>query len=153
MYLNALTGKGVHVITVNDYLARRDADWMGQIYRFLGMSVDVVVAGMSRRRNVSPTAPISPYGTNNEYGFDYLRDNMAFGLEQKVQQDLHYALVDEVDSILIDEARTPLIISGPAEGKLELYRRVNEIVPRLTRQKEEEGPGHYWVDEKAKQVT
>ncbi len=152
VYLNALTGKGVHVITVNDYLARRDADWMGQIYRFLGMSVDVVVAGMSpEEKRVAYGADIT-YGTNNEYGFDYLRDNMAFGLEQKVQRDLHYALVDEVDSILIDEARTPLIISGPAEESSELYRRVNEIVPRLTRQKEEEGPGHYWVDEKAKQV-
>jgi preprotein translocase subunit SecA len=152
VYLNALTGKGVHVVTVNDYLARRDADWMGQIYRFLGMSVDVVVAGMSpEEKRVAYGADIT-YGTNNEYGFDYLRDNMAFGLEQKVQRDLHYALVDEVDSILIDEARTPLIISGPAEESSELYRRVNEIVPRLTRQKEEEGPGHYWVDEKAKQV-
>ena len=152
VYLNALTGKGVHVITVNDYLARRDADWMGQIYRFLGMSVDVVVAGMSpEEKRIAYGADIT-YGTNNEYGFDYLRDNMAFGLEQKVQRDLHYALVDEVDSILIDEARTPLIISGPAEESSELYRRVNEIVPRLTRQKEEEGPGHYWVDEKAKQV-
>ncbi|MDG4554023.1 MAG: preprotein translocase subunit SecA [Candidatus Competibacter sp.] len=152
VYLNALTGKGVHVITVNDYLARRDADWMGQIYRFLGMSVDVVVAGMSpEEKRIAYGADIT-YGTNNEYGFDYLRDNMAFGLEQKVQRDLHYALVDEVDSILIDEARTPLIISGPAEESSELYRRVNEIIPRLTRQKEEEGPGHYWVDEKAKQV-
>ena len=114
-YLNALTSKGVHVITVNDYLARRDADWMGQIYRFLGMSVDVVVAGMSpEEKRIAYGADIT-YGTNNEYGFDYLRDNMAFGLEQKVQRDLHYALVDEVDSILIDEARTPLIISGPAE--------------------------------------
>ena len=152
VYLNALTGRGVHVITVNDYLARRDADWMGQIYRFLGMSVDVVVAGMSpEEKRIAYGADIT-YGTNNEYGFDYLRDNMAFGLEQKVQRELHYALVDEVDSILIDEARTPLIISGPAEESSELYRRVNEIVPRLTRQKEEEGPGHYWVDEKAKQV-
>ncbi len=152
VYLNALTGRGVHVITVNDYLARRDADWMGQIYRFLGMSVDVVVAGMSpEEKRVAYGADIT-YGTNNEYGFDYLRDNMAFGLEQKVQRELHYALVDEVDSILIDEARTPLIISGPAEESSELYRRVNEIVPGLTRQKEEEGPGHYWVDEKAKQV-
>ncbi|MGB5063118.1 MAG: preprotein translocase subunit SecA, partial [Candidatus Competibacter sp.] len=152
VYLNALTGRGVHVITVNDYLARRDADWMGQIYRFLGMSVDVVVAGMNpEEKRIAYGADIT-YGTNNEYGFDYLRDNMAFGLEQKVQRELHYALVDEVDSILIDEARTPLIISGPAEESSELYRRVNEIVPRLTRQKEEEGPGHYWVDEKAKQV-
>jgi preprotein translocase subunit SecA len=152
VYLNALTGKGVHVVTVNDYLARRDADWMGQIYRFLGMSVGVVIAGMSPEEKRAAYGADITYGTNNEYGFDYLRDNMAFGLEQKVQRPLHYALVDEVDSILIDEARTPLIISGPAEESSELYRKVNEIVPRLTRQKEEEGPGDYWVDEKTKQV-
>jgi len=152
VYLNALTGKGVHVVTVNDYLARRDADWMGQIYQFLGLSVGVVIAGMSpEEKRVAYGADVT-YGTNNEYGFDYLRDNMAFSLEQKVQRPLHYALVDEVDSILIDEARTPLIISGPAEESSEQYRRVNEIVPRLTRQKEEEGPGDYWVDEKTKQV-
>jgi preprotein translocase subunit SecA len=152
VYLNALTGKGVHVVTVNDYLARRDADWMGQIYRFLGMSVGVVIAGMSPEEKRAAYSADITYGTNNEYGFDYLRDNMAFGLEQKVQRSLHYALVDEVDSILIDEARTPLIISGPAEESSELYRRVNLIVPKLTRQKEEEGPGDYWVDEKTKQV-
>ena len=152
VYLNALAGKGVHVVTVNDYLARRDADWMGQIYRFLGMSVGVVIAGMSQEEKRAAYGSDITYGTNNEYGFDYLRDNMAFGLEQKVQRDLYYALVDEVDSILIDEARTPLIISGPAEESSELYRRINEIIPRLTRQKEEEGPGDYWVDEKAKQV-
>jgi preprotein translocase subunit SecA len=152
VYLNALTGKGVHVVTVNDYLARRDADWMGQIYRFLGMSVGVVIAGMSPEEKRAAYGADITYGTNNEYGFDYLRDNMAFGLDQKVQRPLHYALVDEVDSILIDEARTPLIISGPAEESSELYRKVNEIVPRLTRQKEEEGPGDYWVDEKTKQV-
>ena len=152
VYLNALAGKGVHVVTVNDYLARRDADWMGQIYRFLGMTVGVVIAGMSQEEKRAAYGSDITYGTNNEYGFDYLRDNMAFGLEQKVQRDLYYALVDEVDSILIDEARTPLIISGPAEESSELYRRINEIIPRLTRQKEEEGPGDYWVDEKAKQV-
>ena len=152
VYLNALTGKGVHVVTVNDYLAHRDADWMGQIYRFLGMSVGVVIAGMTQEEKRVAYGSDITYGTNNEYGFDYLRDNMAFGLDQKVQRDLHYALVDEVDSILIDEARTPLIISGPAEESSELYRRINEIVPRLIRQKEEEGPGDYWVDEKAKQV-
>ena len=152
VYLNALTGKGVHVITVNDYLARRDAEWMGQIYRFLGMSVGVVVAGMeSEEKRAAYHADIT-YGTNNEYGFDYLRDNMAFGLEQKVQRELSYALVDEVDSILVDEARTPLIISGATEESSEMYRRINEIVPRLTRQKEEEGPGDYSVDEKTKQV-
>ncbi|MGB4946491.1 MAG: preprotein translocase subunit SecA [Candidatus Competibacter denitrificans] len=152
VYLNALTGKGVHVVTVNDYLARRDSEWMGQIYQFLGMSVGVVIAGMSPEEKRAAYDADITYGTNNEYGFDYLRDNMAFGLEQKVQRPLYYALVDEVDSILIDEARTPLIISGPAEESSELYRRVNEIIPRLTRQKEEEGPGDYWVDEKTKQV-
>jgi len=159
VYLNALTGKGVHVVTVNDYLARRDAEWMGQIYDFLGMSVGVVVAGMSPEEKRAAYAADITYGTNNEYGFDYLRDNMAFGLEQKVQRPLHYALVDEVDSILIDEARTPLIISGPAEESSELYRRVNEIVPKLTRQpqpregdEEQEETGDYWVDEKVKQV-
>ena len=152
VYLNALTGKGVHVVTVNDYLARRDADWMGQIYRFLGMSVGVVVAGMSQEEKRAAYGSDITYGTNNEYGFDYLRDNMAFGLDQRVQRELHYALVDEVDSILIDEARTPLIISGPAEESSEMYRRIDAIIPALTRQKEEEGPGDYWVDEKAKQV-
>ena len=152
VYLNALTGKGVHVVTVNDYLARRDADWMGQIYRFLGMSVGVVVAGMSPEEKRAAYGSDITYGTNNEYGFDYLRDNMAFGLDQRVQRELHYALVDEVDSILIDEARTPLIISGPAEESSEMYRRIDGIILALTRQKEEEGPGDYWVDEKAKQV-
>ena len=152
VYLNALTGKGVHVITVNDYLARRDADWMGQIYRFLGMTVGVVTAGMSPDEKRAAYGSDITYGTNNEYGFDYLRDNMAFSLEQKVQRELHYALVDEVDSILIDEARTPLIISGPAEESSELYRRINQIIPALTQQKEEDGPGDYSVDEKVKQV-
>ncbi|MFZ4791717.1 MAG: preprotein translocase subunit SecA [Candidatus Competibacteraceae bacterium] len=152
VYLNALTGKGVHVVTVNDYLARRDADWMGQIYCFLGMSVGVIIAGMSQEEKRVAYGSDITYGTNNEYGFDYLRDNMAFGLDQRVQRELHYALVDEVDSILIDEARTPLIISGPAEESSEMYRRIDGIIPALTRQKEEEGPGDYWVDEKAKQV-
>ncbi|MER2603902.1 MAG: preprotein translocase subunit SecA, partial [Candidatus Competibacter phosphatis] len=152
VYLNALTGRGVHVVTVNDYLARRDADWMGQIYCFLGMTVGVVIAGMEPDEKRAAYGADITYGTNNEYGFDYLRDNMAFNLEQKVQRELHYALVDEVDSILIDEARTPLIISGPAEESSELYRKINTIVPRLTRQQEEDGPGDYSVDEKAKQV-
>ncbi|PIE83455.1 MAG: preprotein translocase subunit SecA [Candidatus Contendobacter odensis] len=152
VYLNALTGKGVHVVTVNDYLARRDSEWMGKIYRFLGMTVGVVVADMEHdEKRAAYNADIT-YGTNNEYGFDYLRDNMAFSLEQKVQRPLHYALVDEVDSILIDEARTPLIISGPAEESSEQYRRVNAIIPKLSRQQEEEGPGDYWVDEKSKQA-
>ncbi len=152
VYLNALSGKGVHVVTVNDYLARRDADWMGQIYRFLGMTVGVVVAGMSPEEKRDAYGSDITYGTNNEYGFDYLRDNMAFSLDQKVQRELNFALVDEVDSILIDEARTPLIISGPADESSDLYRRINEIVPQLTRQQQEEGPGDYSVDEKVKQV-
>ena len=152
VYLNALTGKGVHVVTVNDYLARRDSEWMGKIYRFLGMNVGVVISGMSNEEKRAAYAADVTYGTNNEYGFDYLRDNMAFSLDQKVQRPLNYALVDEVDSILIDEARTPLIISGPAEESSELYRKVNEIIPKLDRQNDKEGPGDYWVDEKTKQV-
>jgi len=151
-YLNALTGKSVHIVTVNDYLARRDAEWMGAIYEFLGLSVGVVVPGMradDKRR--AYTADVT-YGTNNEFGFDYLRDNMAFSLADKMQRDLTYAIVDEVDSILIDEARTPLIISGPAEESSELYIRTNELVPELTRQEVEDGPGDYSVDEKARQV-
>ena len=152
VYLNALAGKGVHVITVNDYLARRDADWMGKVYKFLEMGVGVVVAGMTPDEKRAAYAADIIYGTNNEFGFDYLRDNMAFALDQKVQRELNFAVVDEVDSILIDEARTPLIISGPAEESSELYRRINEIVPNLTRQETEEGPGDYSVDEKVKQV-
>jgi preprotein translocase subunit SecA len=152
VYLNALSGKGVHVITVNDYLARRDAQWMGQLYESLGMTTGVVVNGMSPEEKRAAYEADIIYGTNNEFGFDYLRDNMAFALEQKVQRELNFAVVDEVDSILIDEARTPLIISGPAEESSETYRRINAIVPQLTRQAEEEGPGDYSVDEKVKQV-
>jgi preprotein translocase subunit SecA len=152
IYLNALTGKGVHLITVNDYLARRDARWMGKLYNFLGLSVGVSVAGMNPEEKRAAYGADITYGTNNEFGFDYLRDNMAFSLDQKVQRELHFALVDEVDSILIDEARTPLIISGPAEESSDLYRRINEIVPQLTRQQEEEGPGDFSVEEKTKQV-
>jgi preprotein translocase subunit SecA len=151
-YLNALTGNSVHVITVNDYLARRDAEWMGKIYQFLDMTVGVVVPGMSNDEKRIAYAADIIYGTNNEYGFDYLRDNMAFSKEQKVQRDLTFAIVDEVDSILIDEARTPLIISGPAEESSELYRAINKIVPKLSRQEVEEGPGDYSIDEKSKQV-
>ncbi|HXH02896.1 MAG TPA: preprotein translocase subunit SecA [Candidatus Competibacteraceae bacterium] len=151
-YLNALTGKGVHVVTVNDYLARRDAEWMGRLHRFLGLSTGVILSGMSAEEKRAAYNADITYGTNNEFGFDYLRDNMAFSLEQKVMRELNFAIVDEVDSILIDEARTPLIISGPAEESSELYKRVNQIVPRLTRQKEEDGPGDYSVDEKVKQV-
>ncbi len=151
-YLNALSGKGVHVVTVNDYLARRDSEWMGKIYRFLGLEVGVIVSGLdSDERRAAYAADIT-YGTNNEFGFDYLRDNMAFQLSEKVQRGLHYAIVDEVDSILIDEARTPLIISGPTEDNSDLYLRINAIIPTLKRQEQEDGPGDFSVDEKAKQV-
>ncbi|ADJ27207.1 preprotein translocase subunit SecA [Nitrosococcus watsonii] len=151
-YLNALPGKGVHVVTVNDYLAQRDAQWMGPLYQFLGLSTGVIASNMdpSARRDAY-LADIT-YGTNNEFGFDYLRDNMAFSLEEKVQRELHYAIVDEVDSILIDEARTPLIISGAAEQSSELYRQINVFMPRLKNQEREDGPGDYTVDEKARQV-
>jgi preprotein translocase subunit SecA len=152
VYLNALEGKGVHLITVNDYLARRDAGWMGKVYTWLGLSVGVVYPGMPHADKHAAYASDITYATNNEIGFDYLRDNMALSKEDRFQRGLHYAIVDEVDSILIDEARTPLIISGPAEESPELYIRVNRIVPHLTRQKEEEGEGDYWVDEKGKQV-
>ena len=151
-YLNALEGKGVHVITVNDYLARRDAEWMGRIYGFLGLSVGVVVSGQSHEEKRAAYQADITYGTNNEFGFDYLRDNMAFALADKVQRGQHYAIVDEVDSILIDEARTPLIISGPADDDPELWRKLNAIIPRLKAQKEEEGEGDFWPDEKGKQV-
>ena len=162
IYLNALTGKGVHVVTVNDYLAKRDADWMGHIYRFLGLTVDCIVHGLSDiQRKAAYHADIT-YGTNNEFGFDYLRDNMKFDLEDYVQRDLNYAIVDEVDSILIDEARTPLIISGPSEASSELYFRVDRIIPRLKKGEvieERDGKigqatkthtGDFTVDEKAK---
>jgi preprotein translocase subunit SecA len=151
-YLNALSGKGVHIVTVNDYLAQRDADWMGRVYRFLGLSVGVNLSQMDHASKQVAYAADITYGTNNEYGFDYLRDNMVFEAAQRVQRGLHYAIVDEVDSILIDEARTPLIISGQAEDTVDLYYRLNELVPKLTRQTEEKGAGDYWVDEKAHQV-
>jgi len=152
VYLNALTGRGVHVITVNDYLARRDSEWIGKVYRFLGLSVGCVVSGMeSEERRQAYGADIT-YGTNNEFGFDYLRDNMVFAQDQRVQRELVYAVVDEVDSILIDEARTPLIISGPSDDRSDWYTRVNVLIPKLVRQPEEEGDGDYWVDEKARQV-
>ena len=151
-YFNALTGKGVHVITVNDYLASRDAAWMGKLYGFLGMTTGVIVSGLDTQQRREAYASDIVYGTNNEFGFDYLRDNMAFSLEDKAQRELNFAVVDEVDSILIDEARTPLIISGPAEDSSELYARINTMVPRLVRVQEEDGPGDYSVDEKAKQI-
>ncbi len=152
VYLNALTGRGVHVVTVNDYLARRDAEWMGRLYNFLGLSVGVVVPGQDRQVKREAYAADITYGTNNEYGFDYLRDNMAFRAEDRAQRGLHYAIVDEVDSILIDEARTPLIISGPAEESTDLYVKINAIIPKLARQEQENGPGDYTVDEKLRQA-
>ena len=151
-YLNALSGKGVHVITVNDYLAQRDSEWMGNIYRFLGLSVGVIVSSMPNEERRAAYAADVTYGTNNEFGFDYLRDNMAHAPEFKVQRGLNYAIVDEVDSILIDEARTPLIISGPADSDSSLYASIDALVPNLVRQQEEEGEGDYSVDEKGKQV-
>jgi preprotein translocase subunit SecA len=151
-YLNALSGKGVHVVTVNDYLAQRDADWMGRIYRFLGLTVGVNLSQMSHPdKQVAYAADIT-YGTNNEFGFDYLRDNMVFATSERVQRGLSYAIVDEVDSILIDEARTPLIISGQSDDNVDIYYKLNELPPKLTRQQEEKGPGDYWVDEKGHQV-
>lgn len=152
VYLNALEGKGVHVVTVNDYLARRDSAQMGKLYNWLGLSVGVVYPGMPHGDKREAYASDITYGTNNEFGFDYLRDNMALSRADRYQRGLHYAIVDEVDSILIDEARTPLIISGPADDSPELYIRVNRVVPHLIKQEAEEGEGDFWVDEKGKQV-
>ena len=157
-YLNALSGKGVHVVTVNDYLAQRDAENNRPLFEFLGMTVGINLPGMPAPAKREAYAADITYGTNNEYGFDYLRDNMAFSPEERVQRKLHYALVDEVDSILIDEARTPLIISGPAEDSSEMYKKVNKIIPYLVRQEKEDsdnfqGEGHFSVDEKARQVN
>src|SRR5687767_144262 len=152
VYLNAIAGKGVHVVTVNDYLARRDAAWMGPVYAALGMSVGVVVPGMKPDQKRAAYAADITYGTNNEYGFDYLRDNMALSKEDRYQRGHFYAIVDEVDSILIDEARTPLIISGPTDESPQLYVRVNRIVPKLVRQTAEDGEGDFYVDEKGKQI-
>ncbi|HEV2332822.1 MAG TPA: preprotein translocase subunit SecA [Gammaproteobacteria bacterium] len=151
-YLNAIPGEGMHVITVNDYLAQRDANWMRPVYESLGLTVGIVLNGQEPEAKRAAYAADIVYGTNNEFGFDYLRDNMAFRLEDKVQRRLHYAIVDEVDSILIDEARTPLIISGAVEDNTELYRKIDVLIPRLARQQEEDGPGDYSVDEKQKQV-
>ncbi|WP_025821046.1 preprotein translocase subunit SecA [Shewanella marina] len=156
-YLNALSGKGVHVITVNDYLARRDAEFNRPLFEFLGLTVGINVAGLGQQQKKDAYTADITYGTNNEFGFDYLRDNMAFSPEERVQRPLHYALIDEVDSILIDEARTPLIISGAAEDSSELYIKVNTLIPHLIRQDKEDsddfvGEGDYSIDEKAKQV-
>jgi preprotein translocase subunit SecA len=151
-YFNALPGKGVHVVTVNEYLAQRDADWMRPVYTFLGLTVGVIKSGQTPDEKRAAYAADITYGTNNEFGFDYLRDNLAFRLEDRAQRGLAYAIVDEVDSILIDEARTPLIISGPAEESTELYLKINQLAPRLKRQESEEGEGDYWADEKTRQV-
>lgn len=152
VYLNALAGKGVHVVTVNDYLASRDADWMGRLYHWLGLSVGKILSQQDTAVKKEAYAADITYGTNNEFGFDYLRDNMEYDVSARRQRGLYFAIVDEVDSILIDEARTPLIISGPADDNTDLYLRINEIPPLLTRQQEEKGEGDYWVDEKAHQV-
>ena len=164
-YLNALTGRGVHVVTVNDYLARRDSDWMGQLYRFLGLTVGVIVHGLDDDERREAYAADITYGTNNEFGFDYLRDNMKFALEDYVQRDFHYAIVDEVDSILIDEARTPLIISGPTEDSTDKYYIIDRIIPLLKKGetleveantlsgKRKQYTGDFTVDEKAKSAT
>ena len=151
-YLNAIAGKGVHIVTVNDYLAQRDADWMGKLYSFLGVSVGVNLSQLDPQRKRDAYAADITYGTNNEFGFDYLRDNMAMHVEERYQRSLIFAIVDEVDSILIDEARTPLIISGQAEDRTELYHRMNEVAPLLVKQETEEGPGDFWVDEKNHQI-
>ncbi|WP_028448309.1 preprotein translocase subunit SecA [Chitinibacter tainanensis] len=151
-YLNALTGKGVHVITVNDYLAQRDAAQMGKLYNFLGLSCGVNLGQMAHQDKKAAYECDITYGTNNEFGFDYLRDNMVFSVEERVQRGLNFAVVDEVDSILIDEARTPLIISGPADDNTELYKAMNNVPARLIKQETEEGEGDYWVDEKAHSV-
>lgn len=147
IYLNALTGRGTHLVTVNDYLARRDAEWMGKIYNFLGLSVGIVVHGLTDRERQQAYNSDVTYGTNNEFGFDYLRDNMKFSKEECVQRELNFAIVDEVDSILIDEARTPLIISGPAEESTDKYYKINQIMPRL------KDPNFYTIDEKARTVA
>ena len=153
VYLNALTREGVHVVTVNEYLAQRDSEWMGPVFRFLGLTVGVIKSAQSSEEKRAAYACDITYGTNNEFGFDYLRDNLAFRLEDRVQRKLMFAVVDEVDSILIDEARTPLIISGPAEESTELYIKINALIPRLVAQKKEDGPGDYAIDEKTKQAT
>src|SRR5262245_60260779 len=157
-YLNTLGGKSVHIVTVNDYLAKRDAEWMGKIFNFLGLSVGVNLPHMEPEDKRAAYAADITYGTNNEFGFDYLRDNMAMRIEERFQRGLNYAIVDEVDSILIDEARTPLIISGQAEDRTEVYQKMNQVPPLLTRQKEEkkpdqpEPPGDFFVDEKNQQI-
>jgi preprotein translocase subunit SecA len=152
VYLNALSGDGVHVITVNDYLARRDADWMGKIYKFLGLTVGVNQAQLPTEEKLKAYTADITYGTNNEFGFDYLRDNMVYEQNQKVQKGLNFALIDEVDSILIDEARTPLVISGQSDVDVNLYAKIDQIVASLQRQDKEDSDGDYWIDEKTSAV-
>src|SRR5574340_134580 len=152
VYLNAISGKGVHVVTVNDYLASRDAEWMGKLYRFLGLSVGVILSQMPHSDKQAAYAADVTYGTNNEFGFDYLRDNMATHAAERFQRPLNYAIVDEVDSILIDEARTPLIISGQAEDNVDIYLRMDKLAPQLRRQADENSPGDFSVDEKSHQI-
>jgi preprotein translocase subunit SecA len=152
LYLNALTGKGVHLVTVNDYLAKRDADWNRPIYEFLGLTVGVIVHGLTREEKQAAYNADITYGTNNEFGFDYLRDNMVFSPQERVQPKLHFAVVDEVDSILIDEARTPLIISGADQDSSELYIQIDRLIPRLSKQQDKDGPGDYSIDEKSRQA-
>ncbi len=147
VYLNALTGEGVHVVTVNDYLAKRDSEWMGGIYRFLGLPVGVILHDLDKEERRTAYGSDVTYGTNNEFGFDYLRDNMEFSLSNYVQRQFNYAIVDEVDSILIDEARTPLIISGPAEKSTRMYHDINQIIPRLNKDKD------YTIEEKTRTVA
>jgi len=151
-YLNALTGKGVHIITVNDYLARRDAGWMGKVFEFLGMTTGVTVSGQPYEEKQAAYQADITYGTNNEFGFDYLRDNMAFTARERVQRGRCFAVIDEVDSILIDEARTPLIISGPSDERSDLYLKINAMIPELSLQEVEDGPGDYTIEEKNKQI-
>ena len=151
-YLNALSGRPVHLVTVNDYLARRDSEWMRPLYEFLGLSVGVVVPGQGRDEKMAAYASDIVYGTNNEFGFDYLRDNMAVAKEDRMQRDRAFAIVDEVDSILIDEARTPLIISGPSDDHSALYKHINKLIPQLKQQEEEDDEGHFTVDEKTRQL-
>ena len=151
-YLNALTGNGVHVVTVNDYLARRDSDWMGKVFEFLGMTTGVILSGQPFEEKKAAYQADITYGTNNEFGFDYLRDNMAFTANDRVQQGRNFAIVDEVDSILIDEARTPLVISGPVDERSDLYDTMNRLIPELKRQEEEDGPGDFTLEEKNKQI-
>ncbi len=151
-YLNALSGHGVHIVTVNDYLAKRDAEWMGPLYRLLGLRTGVILSNLSNQERQQAYQADITYGTNNEFGFDYLRDNMVFSLDEVVQKTLNFAIIDEVDSILIDEARTPLIISGASEGSCELYYKIDRLIPFLTRRTTEKGPGDYYLDEKHKQA-